>query len=448
MLLLAPGIVACGPGRSRPKATPAEDTVTIAPEPNVDLCAQAAAIPGPIGPIMPGPLSPRVGATVSRAVAPPPVSGGTLRVLADGVTAVASDPDRDQIYIVDLEAGRLARPPITLSAGDEPGRLIEDAAGRVHVALRAGGAVVTLRPATGEILARRAVCAAPRGLAYEGARDLVHVACAGGQLVSLPAAGGEAVRVLDLGRGQDLRDVVVDGPRLRVSRFRAAEILTVEADGSVSARLTPPTVRAPQVRGGAAFTPSVAWRTLALPTSGTARADILVLHQRGLDEALPPPIGVGYYGGFDACSAIVHGAVTIVAPDGSARSGPALAGLALAVDAAVSSDGMRLAVVAAGNATNAPAADAAPVLPRLFVTDLASATEQGVGCRTDGTHAPCMPTAPGGPLLFYQDDGDVPANVPPPICDASGRGPDAAYLFGRAAQADPPCSLRRGARRA
>ena len=82
------------------------------------------------------------------------------------------------------------------------------------------------------------VCAAPRGLAYDAAADLVHVACAGGELVSLPAAGGAATRTLRL--DSDLRDVVVDGWRLRVSRFRSAELLTVEANGTVSGRVVPP----------------------------------------------------------------------------------------------------------------------------------------------------------------------------------------------------------------
>ena len=88
---------------------------------------------------------PNPGAMVTQASAPPAVSGGTLRVLSDGQTAVAADPDRDRVYVVDLTA-RAVSATVPLEAGDEPGRVIEDAAGRVHVALRRGGAVVTLRP--------------------------------------------------------------------------------------------------------------------------------------------------------------------------------------------------------------------------------------------------------------------------------------------------------------
>ena len=87
-----------------------------------------------------------VGTTFSQAVAPPAISGGTLLVLSDGNTVVASDPDRDTIYVVDLPS-RTVTQTIALQPGDEPGRLVEDGAGRVHVALRGGGAVATCDPA-------------------------------------------------------------------------------------------------------------------------------------------------------------------------------------------------------------------------------------------------------------------------------------------------------------
>ena len=69
----------------------------------------------------------------------------------------------------------------------------------------------------------------PRGVAYDPASDLVHVACMGGELVSFPAAGGAATRTLQLPR--DLRDVVVDGNTLLVSQFRSAQVLVVDGNG-------------------------------------------------------------------------------------------------------------------------------------------------------------------------------------------------------------------------
>ena len=83
-----------------------------------------------------------------------------------------------------------------LTPGDEPGRVVEDAAGHAHVALRRGGAVVSIDVAAGTIVGRRAVCAAPRGSTYNQASDLLHVACSEGALVSLPASGGDAVRTV------------------------------------------------------------------------------------------------------------------------------------------------------------------------------------------------------------------------------------------------------------
>ena len=52
---------------------------------------------------------PQLGLTTAQSVAPPAISGGTLRVLADGQTAVAADPDRDRVYVVDLTTARALR---------------------------------------------------------------------------------------------------------------------------------------------------------------------------------------------------------------------------------------------------------------------------------------------------------------------------------------------------
>jgi len=176
-------------------------------------------------------------AGVTQAATPvPALSGGTLLVLANGTTAVATDPERDRVYIVDLTTNTV-RASAVLQAGDEPGRAVEDAAGGVHVVLRRGGAVATLDPNTGAVRARRAVCAAPRGIAYQTATNQLHVACAGGELVSLPPdAAGAPTRTLTLDR--DLRDVVVGaGGSLLVSTFRKSDVLVVDATGAVTSHL-------------------------------------------------------------------------------------------------------------------------------------------------------------------------------------------------------------------
>jgi mono/diheme cytochrome c family protein len=274
---------------------------------------------------------------------------------------------------------------------------VADSAGRAHVALRHGGALASIDTTTGQLLQRRAVCAAPRGVAYDAATDLVHVACAGGELVSLPAAGGNAVRTLNLTR--DLRDIVVDGPNLRVSRFLSSEVLTIGADGSVSQTIKMPTFRATAARGGQLYTPGVAWRMMEMPDG----SGVMMLHQRGVSEEVQPV--VGGYGGPDACNGIVHPAVTVVASDGSTRSGPALAGMVLSVDMAISADAKRVAFISAGNSTNMIPGDVAPDLTRVFVSDTDSVTDDHVGCMPDGMHGPCGGGFVGGTPLFASDTG-------------------------------------------
>jgi len=50
---------------------------------------------------------------------------------------------------------------VDLRGGDPRPLVVEDGDGFVHVALRSGGAVATIDPVSGTILARRALCAAP-----------------------------------------------------------------------------------------------------------------------------------------------------------------------------------------------------------------------------------------------------------------------------------------------
>ena len=166
-----------------------------------------------------------------------PSAGGTLAILPDGVTAVAADPDRDTIAVVNLTTSALTA-NIALQPHDEPGRLVADGrrARSRHSPTR--GALVTIDPVAGTILVRRTACPIPRGVAYDPATDLVHVACMGGELVSFPAAGGAATRTLQLPR--DLRDIVVDGDTLLVSQFRSAQVLVIDANGNISSTIAPP----------------------------------------------------------------------------------------------------------------------------------------------------------------------------------------------------------------
>jgi hypothetical protein len=304
----------------------------------------AVAPPRPPG----GGPQPTIPAIPTKATTPvPPISGGTLLVTGDGKTAVAADPERDQVYLVDLASKTVRTTPLEL--GDEPGRLVEDGAGLIHVALRRGGAVVTIDPTTATVTARQAVCPSPRGLAYQASGDLVHVACTGGELVSLPAAGGSATRTLTL--DHDLRDVVLGANgSLLVSTFRKAEMLVVDAMGNVSSRLQPGSGLSGPGPGGPPQmrTPSVAWRMVSYSGSTTG-AGVVMLHQTGVIDAVDP--AAGGYAGIRGCGGIVQPGISILTPGGAAPpAAGGLGSLSLAVDVAVSPDGTKIAVAAPGNA--------------------------------------------------------------------------------------------------
>jgi hypothetical protein len=402
--LRQPGLGAAGdPGTMPPTTGAAGDLGVPFPTPNpvadggvtafpvtadagASTCVNGVAVAPPRPPG--GGPQPAIPITPTKAgTAVPPISGGTLLVTADGKTAVAADPDRDQVYLVDI-ASKSVRTTV-LQPGDEPGRLVEDGAGRVHVALRRGGAVVTIDPKTATVTARQAVCPAPRGLAYQVVGDLVHVACTGGELVSMPAAGGAATRTLTLDR--DLRDVVLaSNGTLLVSTFRKAELLVVGTDGKVSSRLQPGAGLGASIIGPPQNkTPSVAWRMVPY-SGGASGAGVVMLHQTGVTDAIDP--AKGGYAGLKGCGGIVQPAVSVLTPGGAT---PPLAGglgsLSLAVDVAVSPDGTKIAVAAPGNAET-------PGMPTLVEGSTAQMT-QSSAISPCGPPLSNVPSAPPGQVV-------------------------------------------------
>ncbi len=311
--------------------------------------------PGPLDPALGKIITPEalLGPTVQASVPPPPISGGTLLLSADKKTLLASDPDRDLVYLIDLPTQTL-RATVQLQAGDEPGRLAEDGAAVAHVALRGGKSIANIDIAGGKLLSRTPVCDLPRGIAYEAATDSLHVACAEGKLVTLPAALGAATRTVELGR--DLRDVIVQGGKLFVTRLRSAQLLRLDAQGAVEHTFLPPKATSMQTQiapgnvcgmGTATdvmveHTPTVAWRALAVPGHGIA-----MLHQRSrTTEVSTTP---GGYGSSGCGSTIVQTALTLAADTDNAALYPALDSMTLPVDLAADSIGKQLAVVAPGN---------------------------------------------------------------------------------------------------
>lgn len=290
-----------------------------------------------------------------------PITGGTMIVTSDGARAVISDPDRDRIVQIDLATESILA-ETSLELGAEPGRLVEDSAHRVHVALRRGNALVTV-DAAGAIVDRRTACVEPRGLAYDAGKDQIHVACASGELVSFAAAGGAAVRSLRLER--DLRDVVVQGTNLVVTRFRTAEILTLDETGAIITRVAPPTVPRfdfggiafgngsgsdqppPEMPGGGGSgqfdaPASTAWRTIAMPDGR-----LVMSHQRRVKSVLDSEQPGGYGG--DCGGGPIEDAVTVVAPGEAPRPALRIGNGALPVDIAASVAGDKIAVVTAGS---------------------------------------------------------------------------------------------------
>jgi mono/diheme cytochrome c family protein len=219
--------------------------------------------------------------------------------------------------------------------------------------LRRGGAIAVIDPLGGKLVRRDAACVYPRGIAYDPASDAVHVACAGGELVTLSAKDGQPTRTLMLPR--DLRDVVVDGDHLLVSRFRSAELLVLDAEGSVVSTIRPPGLLTDPSRQ---LAPAVAWRTMAAPGGG-----VLMIHeQEQVGDVLIQP---GGYGGF-SCGSIVQSAVSLLRRDGTGWTAPI--SLALAIDLALGDgDAPTLYISSAGlpqHASTTPVVSfALPVVP-------------------------------------------------------------------------------------
>jgi DNA-binding beta-propeller fold protein YncE len=225
-----------------------------------------------------------------------PVVGGTLLVTIDGATIVAADPDRDAVFLVDVQSKAVRS--VALNRGDEPGRVAEGPAGTVYVALRRAGALISIDLASATVSKRVPVCASPRGVAYDAASASVYVACRSGQLSTLAAADLTQKRVLQL--DTDLRDVIVRPNDLVLTRFLSAEVLVVANDGSVSRRAAPD----PQPGCGEA---TVAFRALALSTG-----QIAIAHQGSSDQVVVGGSG-GY--GFSCGGSLVNRFLSLVDVD-------------------------------------------------------------------------------------------------------------------------------------
>jgi DNA-binding beta-propeller fold protein YncE/mono/diheme cytochrome c family protein len=291
----------------------------------------------------------------TAATPPPAISGGSLAVSEDGRQLVAADPDRDAVYVVDVQALRVQT--VSLPQGSEPGRVAFDRSGGAHVALRGSGKVLRVDLASGGISTQTAICTQPRGVAFDAKNNTMVASCIDGQVVTLDAATHREVGRQTL--SPDLRDVLVSaaGAR-RITRYRSAELLSLEGDtvkatarprdaqgfGTLAIVLPGPVsadggVASPGRPGTTSLSPTLAWR--ALPSQ---RGGAWMLHQQSQNGEIV--IGKGGYG--SGCQTITNGAVTEFDAAGQpARTMPVnLSGLS--VDLAVSPDEKWLALASPG----------------------------------------------------------------------------------------------------
>jgi hypothetical protein len=296
--------------------------------------------------------------SVSTVAKLPPISGGTLAITSDDHYAIASDPDRDRVSIVDLLLQRVVS-TIALNPGDEPGRVALDSANRAHVALRRGGAIASIDLLSRSVVERRDVCAAPRGVEFDSARSKLIVACQSGELLTLPLSGTEGVVRQMV--AQDLRDIVPSDSGLLVSRFKSAELLSLNPDGAVAVKSQPATIRQffPEMDGSQSIDTldPLGARRVRLAPDGS----VVMLHQTAregdisLDSEQHTTAGsmVGVttaspYGGAGSCSGVAGTAITTFDKTGKVVSTVQLSMGTLAVDVAQAHNSKEIAVATAG----------------------------------------------------------------------------------------------------
>jgi len=166
------------------------------------------------------------------------VGGEDLLLLEDATLAVASDASTDALYFVDVRGGSVSATAL-FEEGANPGRISSSQEG-VYVVLRDAGEVA-LVGFDGVIKERVAACPAPRGVAMDTTREKVWVSCASSELVSFSPATLEKLDTFYI--DADLRDVVANQKGLYVSRFRAAEVLSINPErGTIRERMPMPSV--------------------------------------------------------------------------------------------------------------------------------------------------------------------------------------------------------------
>ncbi len=285
----------------------------------------------------PPPTAGATGPETTAGKGAPPLSGGTLLALSDPDLVLVSEPDLNRVFVVRLSGGIVHT--IELEPDSEPGRAVEDADGNVHVVLRNKNAVLTVDPGDGGTRTTP-VCSAPRGIGYDAATDSLYVACVFGDLWNIAADDGAPIETFVL--EPDLRDVVVNGGHIFVSKFRTAEVLLVSHEGEITDRRRPAHL--------ADFVSNVGWRMAAFGDG------VVMAHQRAATREIDvSPESEGddptYQGDGSCQDALVQAAVTTFGVDGNgaltSQTAP-LSTLHLPVDVASSGHASEIAVPSPG----------------------------------------------------------------------------------------------------
>jgi hypothetical protein len=300
----------------------------------VTVLVLAACAPGPV----PGESVPDDIPTVQVFVPGEPVpersvllTGG--RIAVDGDVVVESAPGTVTVLAGDPPVRTILQLPSGWDAGQ-----VAVGAGRAWVVLRGIGAVL---PITTEGVVAAAppveVCPEPRGIDADG--EIAVVVCRDGSVVELD---DEVLHVTPL--ADDLRDVVLDGGDLWVSRFRSAEVIRLDR---VTRRILSWWAPIPVQSGARTFTPHVAWRMAPNPDGGVVVTD--QLHQDDPVTGTVPE----YYGppptDPNACGGVVLGRVSLHHPDGTVEPVPPMR-VAVPYDVAIADDGeIYVAAMGQGN---------------------------------------------------------------------------------------------------
>ncbi len=167
------------------------------------------------------------------ASAPPPPAGSvgaSVAVLAGGTLVGVVNPDQGSVSFVDPDSLAVKG---TVDVGGEPHALLELSNGNVLVANFRGGEVVLVDPGAKTVLARKAICAGPRGLAAAPDGSKVAVSCEWDGTVVWVDAKTLAPTVLAKGLRRP-RALAVVGENVVVADYVGGIVHTVGPSGSDS----------------------------------------------------------------------------------------------------------------------------------------------------------------------------------------------------------------------